>query len=117
MLLEAIRVFGLSSRTAVKTLKEHPELVQQLSHYQVVTEQIPVFNVVVEPITLDYLRTAQRLSASHGLRTNDSLIAAVMQRLALTDFASNDRALCVVPGMTIWQPQPSTIGTEAEAQS
>jgi predicted nucleic acid-binding protein len=117
MLLEAISAFGLSSRTAVKALKEHPELVQQLSHYKVVTEKMPAFNVVVEPITLFYLRTAQSLSVSHGLLTNDSLIAAVMQSLALTDLASNDPDLSVVPGLTIWQPQPSIIAPETEAQS
>lgn len=80
-------------------------LVQQLSRYKVATETIPAFNVVVEPITLAHLRTAQGFSAAYGLLTNDSLTAAVMQSLALTDFASNDPDLSVMPGLTIWQPR------------
>jgi predicted nucleic acid-binding protein len=52
MILEAIRTQGLSSRTAVKKLKETPDLVRQLSHYKAATERIPSFNVTVAPVTL-----------------------------------------------------------------
>src|SRR5712692_2112272 len=106
MILEAIRTLGFSPRTAVKKLKEQPALVPQLSHYKVATEWIPSFNVDVEPVTFAHLRTAQSLSGLHGLLTNDSLTAAVMQALALTDVASNDPDLAVVSGLTIWQPKP-----------
>jgi predicted nucleic acid-binding protein len=106
MILEAIRTLGLSSRTAVKKLKENPDLVRQLSHYKVATERIPSFNVTIEPVTFAHLQTAQGLSTLHGLLTNDSLTAAVMQALALTDIASNDPDLSVVPGLTVWRPQP-----------
>jgi predicted nucleic acid-binding protein len=106
MILEAIRTLGLSSRTAVKKLKENPDLVRQLSHYKVATERIPSFNVTIEPVTFAHLQTAQGFSTLHGLLTNDSLTAAVMQSLALTDVASNDPDLSVMPGLTIWRPQP-----------
>ena len=66
MILEAIRTLGFSSRTAVKKLKENPDLVRQLSHYKVATERNPSFNVMVEPVTLAHLRTAQELSTLHG---------------------------------------------------
>jgi predicted nucleic acid-binding protein len=105
MVLEAIATFGFPSRTAVRQLKEHPAVVKQLTHYKIATDKIPAFNVVVEPITLSHLRTAQNLAATHGLLTNDSLTAAVMQALALTDLASNDPDLSVVPGLTIWRPR------------
>jgi predicted nucleic acid-binding protein len=106
MILEAIGTFGFPSRMAVKQLKEHPALVTQLVHYKASTEKIPAFHVTVEPITPAHLQTAQSLSATHGLLTNDSLTAAVMRTLVLTDLASNDPDLSVVPGLTIWQPQP-----------
>jgi predicted nucleic acid-binding protein len=64
------------------------------------------FYVVIEPITAALLRIAQDLSTAHGLLTNDSLIAAAMQSLALTDLASNDPDLSVMPGLTVWRPQP-----------
>jgi predicted nucleic acid-binding protein len=106
MILEAIRARGLSSRTAVKKLKENPDFVRQLSHYKVATERIPSFNVTVEPVTFVHLQAAQGLSTLHDLLTNDSLTAAVMQALALTDVASNDPDLSLVPDLTIWRPQP-----------
>jgi len=96
MILEAIRTSGVSSRTAVKRLKENPTLVSQLSHY----------NVTVEPVTFAHLQTAQELSTLHGLLTNDSLTGAMAQSLALTDVASNDPDLTLIPGLTIWHPQP-----------
>lgn len=106
MILEAISAFGFASRTAVRQLKEHPALVKQLAHYKVTTEKIPAFHVAVEPVTPAHLQAAQILSATHGLLTNDSLTAAVMHTLALTDLASNDPDLSIVPGLTIWQPKP-----------
>lgn len=106
MILEAIRTSGLPSRTAVKHLKENPTLVNRLSHYKVATARIPSFNVTVEPVTFAHLQTAQELSTLHGLLTHDSLTIAMMQSLALTDVVSNDPDLTVVPGLTLWRPQP-----------
>ncbi len=106
MILEAIQTFGLASRTAVRTLKQNSAFVQQLQQYKIATEKIPDFHVVVKPITSAHLRTAQSFSGTYGLLTNDSLIAAVMQTLSLTDIVSNDSDLSVVMGLTIWQPRP-----------
>ncbi len=106
MILEAIRALGFPSRTAVKKLKENPSLVSQRAHYKVATARIPSFNVTVEPVTFAHLRTAQELSTLHGLLTNDSLTGAMMQSLALTDVASNDPDLTLIPGLTVWHPQP-----------
>jgi len=75
------------------------------SSFKVATERLPSFNVIVEPVTFVHLQTAQGLSTLHGLLTNDSLTAAVMQALGITDLASNDPDLTAVPGLTIWRPQ------------
>jgi len=106
MILGAIQTHGLSAREAVRKLRENPALVRRLSHYKVATEMTQSFNVVIEPITSALLRIAQGLSTAHGLLTNDSLVAAAMQSLALTDLASNDPDLSVMPGLTVWRPQP-----------
>jgi len=106
MILEAIQTHGLHPNTAVRKLKERPALVQQLSHYKVATEMVSSFNVVIESLTATHLRSAQAFSATYGLLTNDSLSAAVMESLALTDLASNDPDFSIVPALTIWQPQP-----------
>lgn len=112
MVLEAISTFGFPSRSAVKQLKEHPAFVKQLALYKSAAERIPDFNVAVEPLTPTHLWSAQSLSADHGLLTNDSLTAAMMQILAITDLASNDLDLSTVPGITIWQPRPKRSATD-----
>ena len=106
MLLEAIRTFGLAPRTAVKHLKEHPPLVTQLTQYRIATAAIVAFNVTVVPVTPEHLLIAQQHCAQHGLLTNDALMSAVMYTLGLADLASNDPDLMLIPGLTIWQPQP-----------
>jgi predicted nucleic acid-binding protein len=78
MILEAIQKHGLQPHEAVRKLKGNPALVQQLSHYKVASELIPSFNVFIEAVTVTHLRSAQELSGTNGLLTNDSLTAAGM---------------------------------------
>jgi predicted nucleic acid-binding protein len=105
MILEAIQKLAIAPNTAVRKLKENPQLVQQLSHYRLATETIPAFNIAVEAVTSTHLRTAQELSGTYGLLTNDSINVAVMQSLALTNVASNDPDFSAVPALTVWQPK------------
>lgn len=105
MILEAIRAHGFKANVAVRKLKENPSLVQQLSDYRAATGMVSSFNVSTEPVTDNHLRSAQEVSATSGLLTNDSLTAAVMQSLSLRDIASNDPDFSVVSGFTVWQPK------------
>lgn len=104
MILEAIQTYGLRPNVAVRTLKENPSSVRQLSNYRVATEMVPTFNVAIEAITSTHLHTAQGLSVTVGLLTNDSLTASTMQSLSISDLASNDADFSIVPGITVWQP-------------
>jgi predicted nucleic acid-binding protein len=104
MILEAIQTHGLQANVAVRTLKENPSLVQQLSNYRIATEMVSTFNVAIEPITPAHLRIAQDFSATIGLLTNDSLTASTMRSLNIFDLASNDADFAVVPGVAVWQP-------------
>jgi len=105
MLLEAIRTLGLTPRTAVRFLKEHPTHVTGLTEYRQALTAIPGFGVTVVPVTPTHLVAAQALCAQEGLLTNDALLVAVTQALGLTDLASNDPDLARLPGLTLWQPQ------------
>lgn len=113
MLLEAIRTRGLTPRTAVRFLKEHPTHVTGLTEYRQALTAIPSFGVTVVPITPAHLAAAQALCAQEGLLTNDALLVAVTQALGLTDLASNDPDFARLPGLTLWQPQVVPPATEA----
>ncbi len=104
MILEAIQAHGLKPNVAVRSLKENPSLVRQLSKYRIATDMVSTFNVAIEAVTAAQLRTAQEISATLGLLTNDSLAASTMQSLSLTDFASNDEDFSAVPGVIVWRP-------------
>jgi predicted nucleic acid-binding protein len=105
MILEAIQTHRLSANTVVRKLKENPALVKPLSQYKAATDAVRAFNVSVEAINPAHLNRAQGLSQTYGLLTNDSLTAAVIHSLALTDLASNDPDFALVPEITIWQPR------------
>jgi predicted nucleic acid-binding protein len=105
MILDAIRTLGLSARIAVKQLKEHPDRAQQLSLYKIATERISSFNIAIASVSFTHFRAAQNLSETYGLLTNDSLTAAVMRSLSLTNLASNDPDFSIVPEVTVWRPQ------------
>ncbi|MBI1747039.1 MAG: type II toxin-antitoxin system VapC family toxin [Acidobacteria bacterium] len=104
MVLEAIDRFQFPSKTTVKKLKEKPDLVKQLSKYVSAANKISDFNVHIEPVAFNHLIIGQQLSAQHGLLTNDSLTAALMHSLGLTNIATNNTDLERLPNITIWKP-------------
>ena len=56
-------------------------------------------------MTLDLIERAAALSVQHRLLTNDAITVASMERLGLTDLATNDDNFDTVPGFTIWKPR------------
>ena len=56
-------------------------------------------------MTLDLIERAAGLSVQHRLLTNDAITVASMERLGLTNLATNDDNFDTVPGFTIWKPR------------
>src|SRR5262249_60492018 len=73
MLLEAIRTLGLTPRTAVRFLKEHPTHVTGLTEYRQAPHAIPGFGVTGGPGPPAHLTAAPGRLAQEGLLTRRGL--------------------------------------------
>jgi predicted nucleic acid-binding protein len=95
---------GGSPAGARKYLEAHPEVVRALTHYWTAIERILAMNILFVPVDEATIRTAQAIRMQSGLLNNDSLIAATMMRLGLTNIASNDQDFASVAGFSIFKP-------------
>lgn len=62
-------------------------------------------NIHVELISLDLLERAADCSIRYQFLTNDSLTIAVMEKLRLTDIATNDDDFSSVAHLKVWKPR------------
>jgi len=105
MLAEAMQQHGLARQGLAHRLQRKRDLISTLSKHQKVSAFVRGLGVQVEAVTLDLIERAAALSVQHRLLTNDAITVASMERLGLTDLATNDDNFDTVPGFTIWKPR------------
>jgi predicted nucleic acid-binding protein len=88
----------------VKKLRERPDLIRQLSEYQVQVEKIPWMGIEVVALERRTLATAGPLRSRYGLLTNDSLLAATALERGAIAFASADRDFERVEDLQLYSP-------------
>jgi predicted nucleic acid-binding protein len=71
-----------------------------LTRFRLAIDEIPLFKVQVHTITFSLLSSTLGLCQTHGLRTNDSLVVALMQLNSWSNVASEDDDFDRVPGIT-----------------
>lgn len=99
MALEAARLLNRSQTGMAYYLRQHPNVVQQLSSFRQAIEDLSAGNLQILTIPSGLIVTAAALSQQTGLLTNDALIVAVMQAHGLSKIASNDKDFDRVPGL------------------
>jgi predicted nucleic acid-binding protein len=105
MLADAVRTHGLDRKGLVARLKREPQLLAALSEHEAVVPTVRALNIQIELITLDLLEAAAGLSAQLCLLTNDALTVAAMNKLGLTNLATNDDDFDQIAGITVWKPR------------
>ncbi len=90
MLADAVQQHSLSRQGLAHRLQKQRRLVSTLSEHKKVVNLFRRINIHVEFVTLDLLERAADISIQHQLLTNDALTVAVMEKLRLTDIATND---------------------------
>lgn len=90
MIAEALRKGYISSKNPVRKLKEHPEIIKQLSTYIDDIQEIYKMNITILTLTLKSIKTSTNIRQTEGLLTNDSLIVAAMQKAGIAKLATND---------------------------
>jgi predicted nucleic acid-binding protein len=86
-------------------LQKQRQLIATLSQHKQVAGLIYTLKIHVEPVTSDLLERSADLSIQHQLLTNDALTVAVMEKLRLTDIATNDDDFDSVTHLKVWKPR------------
>lgn len=104
MILEASQHLGWSLAGITQKLQKHPAEIQKLSRFRQAIDEIPRLGIEVLPIERHIPPLAASLAQLHGLLTNDSITAAVMQDQAIIHIASHDSDFDRVPGLKRYVP-------------
>lgn len=104
MLTEATQKHSLSRQGLAHRLQRQGHLISTLTEHKKVAELVRGLKIHVEPLTLDLLERATDRSIKHQLLTNDALTLAVMEKLRLTNIATNDEDFDSVAHLTVWKP-------------
>ena len=104
MVAEAIQTGLVTARTAVKQLKEDPELVKRLTKYHEDVGKLTEINLVILGLTVEILRQSKNIRQREGLLTNDSLVVAAMLEQGLTKLATANGDFDGVAGLEIYEP-------------
>lgn len=107
MLAEIVERHGLDHKGLIARIKRHPELLDGLTNHKRVATTVRALNLQVEPITLDLLASGADLSVRWRLLTNDGLALALMEKLGVTNLATNDDDFDSVAGITVFKPTRS----------
>lgn len=104
MLAEAIQAGIVTAKTAVRRLKERPDLVMRLTRYNQDMGKILEMNLTILSLTPEAFSGSAAERTSHGLLTNDSLVVALMRANGLTKLATADGDLERIPGLEVYKP-------------
>ena len=104
MLAEIVRRHSMAPQGLTTRLKKPPELLDNLTEHQQVVPLAYTLGIGVETITPDPLKRGAQLSPQHRLLTNDALMLAVMEKLAVSYLATNDDDFDSIPGLIVCKP-------------
>lgn len=93
------------SADAVTYLKQHPQIVQQLSRYKSILRDLTQARITILPLTYRDLHASKHYREQYGILTNDSLILAVMRRERIDYLATNDPDFDRVAGIAVRRPE------------
>jgi predicted nucleic acid-binding protein len=104
MVAEAIQKGLVTTRTAVKKLREKPAVVKQLTKYHDDVSKIGQMNLAILSFTPEILTASEEVRKSEGLLTNDSLVVTFLRDRGLTKLATANGDFDRVPGVEVYKP-------------
>jgi len=85
-------------------LTEHAEIIKKLSTYIHDVEKIGDMNLEVLELTYDCIKTSAAVRRSEGILTNDSLVAAAMKDIGVSNLLTNDDDFDRLEWLHIYKP-------------
>ena len=104
MVAEAIERGLVSAKTAIRKLKERPQLVKQLTKYNEDARKIRQMNLPILSLTSEVLTRSETVRESEGLLTNDSFVVVFMRDRGLSKLATTDSDFERVQGLEVYRP-------------
>ena len=104
MVAEAVEQQLVTSKNALKKLRERPEIVQQLSKHAESVPTIRAMNIETAALTLATVEASAGVRKQYGLLTNDSILVAVMKELGLTRLATLDKDFTRIAEFVVYKP-------------
>jgi predicted nucleic acid-binding protein len=104
MVAEAIATGLVTARTAVRKLRETPEMVNQLTQYQDDVSKSPQMHLTILPLTLDIVQASTAVRKGEGVLTNDSFVVAFMRAQRLTQLATANGDFDRASDIAIYKP-------------
>jgi predicted nucleic acid-binding protein len=104
MIYEARQNVDIPTNQLATYLKQHPEIVQQLSQHLDISSLLRRFNIDIRPLTHVHLHAAKRFRRDYGLMANDSLLVGFMITERIRHLVSNDGDFSRIPEITLWTP-------------
>jgi len=104
MVAEAVEQQLVTSKNALKKLRERPEIVQQLKKHAESVLTIRAMNIESVALTTAAVEASAAVRRQYGLLTNDSILVAVMKELGLTSVATLDKDFARVKELGVYKP-------------
>jgi len=104
MMCEASSVIDMEMKNLPKYLKQHSELVKQLTKHLAIPGAISRLNVEMIPVTAGLIEESQVLKPKYGFLSNDTLTLQVMDEYKITSLASNDMDFKRVDWVRLYLP-------------
>lgn len=109
MALEAVQRGLITAGNPARKLRQHPEVIKQLTAYWQAVEKLRTFRLRIFPLTMADVRRTQAIRDMYGLLTMDSTIIAMMHRRGVTNLATLDADFKRVSGITVYMPEDVTV--------
>jgi predicted nucleic acid-binding protein len=104
MVAEAVEQKLVTSKNALKKLRERPAIVQQLRKHAESIHTIRAIHIESVALTTAAVEASAAVRRQYGLLTNDSILVAVMKELGLTRLATLDKDFDRVKELRVYKP-------------
>jgi predicted nucleic acid-binding protein len=107
MMVEASSVLDIKIRNLPKYLKQHPDIVKQLTKHLTVPNKIAELNIEIIQITQKVIESSQLNKTKYGFLSNDALTLKIMEDMGIANIASNDSDFKCVDWLKLHLPASS----------
>ncbi len=109
MIVEASSVLDVEIKNLPKYLKQHPDIVKQLTKHLTVPQKISELNIGIVQTNLKIIEESQQMKTKYGFLSNDALTLKIMEEAGIFILASNDSDFNRVEWLKLYLPASNNL--------